>query len=110
MPDAFTNPESIERGKSAAGLALSAFVAQPGHDTEDDETNIVDLIANLAHLADEIVGPGAGYHALDSAFGHFTAEQDYQRPGTGDGDGTSGQDRESYTDDQDRESYSVDDD
>lgn len=90
MPDDFTSPDSIEAGKAAAALALGKFSSLPGFGNDDIEDVITDLIANLAHLADDLIGPGVGTTVIDRAQGHYDAEYGYERPDGGESDGIAG--------------------
>lgn len=64
--------------REAARAALTTYTSQEGHGGGDDRENIVDLIADLAHLADSL-GPEYeqdtnGFDVLNSAELHYTAE------------------------------------
>lgn len=63
-----------EKSRAAARKALEAYRAQPDFGTDTDENAFADLIADLAFLADEMIGPDAGAAAIVTAEDYYFDE------------------------------------
>lgn len=67
---------NTDESRAAARAALETYVGTPGFEV-DDETGIVDLIADLMHLADSLTDVDtSGDFVADTASGHYHEDID----------------------------------